>query len=103
MRALGLLLAAVVLAACASPPAAMDVSPAAHHDVPAPAGNGPVGLHRYANRGHCWFLRDDAPSAGAHHRARENGPPRSSGSPAPAPPPSAGPPAGAMSPPAPSV
>lgn len=103
MRALGLVLAAVVLAACASPPATVDVPPTAHNDEPALIGNGRVGLHRYANRGHCWFFRDDSPAARAHHRSRGDAPNLGSGSPALQPPPGTGAPTGTPSPPAPSV
>src|SRR5689334_5683508 len=105
MRALGLLLAAVVLVACAcaSPRARVDVPPATHHGGAAMSGSGRDGLHRYANRAHCWFLRDDPPAAGAGRHASGNRASGTSGSPAPQPAPTGGPPRDTPSPPAPSV
>ena len=104
MRALGLLLAAVVLAACSSPPVTVEFPPTVHHGEPAPAGTGRVGLRRYANSGHCWFLRSEGPG-NAQHQGPAGHPRRASdsrGSPAPQPRPD-GSPTSTPTPPAPSV
>src|SRR5262245_18691311 len=106
MRALILLLAAAVLAACSSPPVTVDLPPTVHRGTAESAAGQPTSIAGMANEGHCWFLRDD-PHARERHRGATGHPHGSSGSrgpaaPRPHPKPT-NPPRTTPSPPAPSI